>query len=246
VVNSNSSSDSRSWDIVRQLSGQDYDTLRRAGQMLSFKTGTKIGNQGDLDTPVYFVRTGVVKVGRTALPGSPEIIVDVSGAGDILGAEACLRGKQSHVSFTATKDVTALEVPRATFLRYLDTHPRATRHLMAAIAERARVRDATLAFAAHKVHDRLLAFLYRQAQRHGSEVDSNTVSIDIGFRLADIAAAIGGSVASVSVELEAFKAKGLIETGYKCMRVRKQVFRDHRKLLKAEPYFLQDGEEQPG
>jgi CRP-like cAMP-binding protein len=240
---SSTGSDRQSWDVLQQLSVQDYTALRRIGQMVAFKAGTKISNQGDLDTPVYFLRTGIVKVGRTALPGSTEAIVDVSGGGDVLGAEACLRGKQSHVSFTATKDVTALEVPRAAFLRFLDQHPRATVRLTAAVAERGRVRDATLAFAAHKVHDRLLAFLYRQAQRHGSEVDSTTVSIDIGFRLADIAAAIGGSVASVSMELDAFKSAGLIETGYKCMKVRKQVFRDHRKLLKAEPYFADEHED---
>jgi CRP/FNR family transcriptional regulator, cyclic AMP receptor protein len=235
------SGDRQTWDVLQQLSVQDYTALRRAGQMFTFKAGTKIANQGDLDTPVYFLLTGIVKVGRTALPGSTEMIVDVSGAGDILGAEACLRGKQSHVSFTATKDVTALEVSRAAFLRFIEQHPRAAVRLMAAVAERARVRDATLAFAAHKVHDRLLAFLYRQAQRHGIEVDSHTISIDIGFRLTDIAAAIGGSVASVSVELEAFKASKRIETGYKSMRVQKQVFRDHRRLLKAEPYVADEG-----
>lgn len=229
--------DAQTWDVVQQLPVQDYTALRRSGRMLTFKTGKNLGIQGDPDTPVFFLRTGIVKVGRTALPGSVEMIVDVSGAGDVLGAEACLRGKQSHVTFTATKDVTALEVSRVAFLRYLDQYPRAAVRLMAAIAERARVRDATLAFAAHKVHDRLLAFLYRQAQRHGTEIDAATVSIDIGFRLADIAASIGGSVASVSTELEAFKAEGLIETGYKCMKVKKQVFSDHRKLLKAEPYF---------
>ncbi|WP_439378373.1 Crp/Fnr family transcriptional regulator [Amycolatopsis lexingtonensis] len=237
------SGDRQTWDVLQQFSVQDYSALRRAGQMLSFKAGTMIGNQGDLDTPVYFLQTGIVKVGRTALPGSAEVIVDVSGAGDVLGAEACLRGKQSHVSFKATKDVTALEVPRAAFLRFLEHHPRAAVRLMAAVAERARVRDATLAFAAHKVHDRLLAFLYRQAQRHGTEVDASTISLDIGFRLADIAAAIGGSIASVSTELDKLKTAGLVETRYKGMRVKKEVFRDHRKLLKAEPYFA---DEQPG
>ncbi|WP_328442418.1 Crp/Fnr family transcriptional regulator [Amycolatopsis sp. NBC_00438] len=237
---SSHSSDAQSWDVIQQLPVQDYKTLRRAGRMIECRGGTKICNQGELDAPVYFLRTGIVKVSRTALPGSPEMIVDVSGAGDILGAEACLRNKQSHVSLTATKDVTALEVPRVAFLQFLERHPKAALLLMAAIAERGRVRDATLAFAAHKVHDRLLAFLYRQAQRHGTEDDSHAVTIDIGFRLVDVAAAIGGSVASVSTELERFKADGLIETGYKSMKVPKQVFRDHRKLLKAEPYFIDD------
>ncbi|MDT7803636.1 MAG: hypothetical protein QOI78_7069, partial [Actinomycetota bacterium] len=87
-----------------------------------------------------------------------------------------------------------------------------------------------------------LAFLYRQAQRHGTEDDSHTVTIDIGFRLVDVAAAIGGSVASVSTELERFK-DGRIERGYRSLKVHKQVFRDHRKLLKAEPYFVDDADE---
>jgi CRP/FNR family cyclic AMP-dependent transcriptional regulator len=231
------------WDVIQQLPVQDYKALRGAGRMIECKSGTKICNQGDLAAPVYFLRSGIVKVGRTALPGSHEMIVDVNGTGDILGAEACLRTKQSHVSLTATKDVTALEVPRVAFLRFLERHPKAALLLMAAIAERGRVRDATLAFAAHKVHDRLLAFLYRQAQRHGTEDDSHTVTIDIGFRLVDVAAAIGSSVASVSTELEAFKADGRIEMGYRSMKVRKQVFRDHRKLLKAEPYFVDEDDE---
>lgn len=196
--------------------------LAEAGKQVDFLAGSNLVNQGDPAPPVFVLHSGFVKVLRTAQGDSLPVIVDLCGAGELVGIEDCLGERSSHIALVATKPGRALEIPQQVFRRFLDEHQHSMALVGRILADRARLRDIALAFASTKVRSRLTAFLARQQVIHGIP-GKNGVIIDIGLNHADIASAIGASAAAVSAEMVILKNEGYISTGYKTIHVKKQL-----------------------
>lgn len=196
--------------------------LAALGREVSFAAGENLVTEGSPAPPVFIVHSGFVKVLRAAQSDSVPMIVDLCGAGDVIGVEDCLTERRSHAALVAAKSLVVLEIPQRAFRAYLADHPRAMATVAQILASRVRLRDMTLSFAAHKVGSRLTAFLARQQAIHGHR-HKDSIVIDIGLNHADIAAAIGASAASVSSELVKLKNDGYIEIGYKTIHVKKQL-----------------------
>lgn len=196
--------------------------LTEAGKQVEFQAGSNLVNQGDPAPPLFVLHSGFVKVTRTAQGDSLPVIVDVCGAGELVGLEDCFAERSSHVALVATKAVRALEIPQQVFRRFLDDHKHAMALACRLLADRVRLHDIALAFASTKVRSRLTAFLARQQVVHGIPGE-NGVTIDIGLNHADIASAIGASAAAVSAEMVILKNEGYISTGYKTIHVKKQL-----------------------
>ncbi|WP_051174144.1 Crp/Fnr family transcriptional regulator [Amycolatopsis orientalis] len=203
------------------------------GRHVDYAAGANLANQAEPAPPVLILQSGYVKAQRTAQGDTPPMIVDLFGAGDVLGLEDCLIGWSSHLAHVATKPVRVLEIPQKTFRRFLQDNKQAMGAAAEALALRLRRRDIALGFAPAKIRSRLTAFLVRLQVVYGIPRE-DCVVIDVGLNHADIASAIGASPASVNTEMVKLKNEGYLTTGYKTIHVKKQLREDGPPLFPAK------------
>ncbi|KZB86442.1 Crp/Fnr family transcriptional regulator [Amycolatopsis regifaucium] len=218
--------------FLEALTERQRRRLTDLARHVDYSAGSTLANQADPVPPVLILQTGFVKALRTAQGDTPPMIVDLFGAGDVLGLEDCLIGGSSHLAYVATKPVRVLEVPQKAFRRFLHDNKHAMSAAVEALAFRLRRRAAALGFAPAKVRSRLTAFLTRLQVVYGIPGEGGVV-IDVGLNHADIASAIGASAASVNSEMAKLKNEGYLTTGYKTIHVKKQLREDGPPLFPA-------------
>jgi CRP-like cAMP-binding protein len=211
--------------FLETLTERQRRQLVDLGKHVDHPAGANLVNQADPAPPVFVLLSGYVKVLRTAQGDSLPRIVDLLGAGDVLGIEDCLAGRTSHLAYVATKAVRAFEIPQKPFRGFLDEHKQAMGVVAENLATRVRLRDIELGFTTAKVHGRLTALLARLQAVYGVRGKDGVV-IDIGLNHSDIASAIGASPASVNSEIVKLKNDGYITIGYRTIHVKKQLRED--------------------
>lgn len=198
-----------------------HDELWNVGRPRAHRAGEWIASQFAQPDSVAVVLSGYVKTVREARAGSRPMMVALSGPGDLLGAEAHWTGKARHVGHLSSKDGDLLVVGREGFKAFLEI-PAAHQALTDLFARRAVLRDASLAFATHKVNIRLLAFLARMEALYGLRTDRG-VLLDLGLNCVDVSSAIGASVPAVTKALKELKDDGVLTVHPKKVLIRKNL-----------------------
>ncbi|EMD24970.1 Crp/Fnr family transcriptional regulator [Amycolatopsis azurea] len=212
-------------DFLAAVTERQRQRLLDLGKHVDHAAGTTLLNQGDPAPPVLILRSGFVKALRAAQEGTSPMIVDLLGAGDVLGVEDCLARRPSHLAYVATKPVRVLEIPQNAFHGFLDDDKQAMALIAADLGHRVRLRNVALGFATAKVRSRLTAYLARLQALYGVQGESGVV-IDVGLNHADLASAIGASAAAVNAEMAKLKNEGFLATGYKTIHVKKPLRED--------------------
>ncbi|MEV7549732.1 Crp/Fnr family transcriptional regulator [Amycolatopsis sp. NPDC089917] len=219
-------------DFLAAVTERQRQRLLDLGRHVDHAAGTTLLNQGDPAPPVLILRAGFVKALRAAPGGTSPMIVDLLGAGDLLGVEDCLVRRPSHLSYVATKPVRVLEIPQHAFHGFLDEDKQAMALITVDLGFRLRLRNSALGFATTKVRSRLTAYLARLQTLYGVPGEGGVV-IDVGLNHADLASAIGASAASVNAEMAKLKNEGFLTTGYKTIHVKKRLLEDGAPLSPA-------------
>ncbi len=115
--------------VFKRLAPQDLQTIAQAATIKRYERGQVIFEQ---DTPAdafYTIASGRVKIFKM-LPTGKDMILEVFGPGDPLGAIAAYDGRPFPASATALEDTACVVIPRPVFFRLLEAHPSLVRGLM--------------------------------------------------------------------------------------------------------------------
>jgi len=115
--------------VFRKLSPQDLRTIAQAAALRRYEKGQLIFEQEAPADAFYTIASGRVKIFKM-LPTGKDLILEVFGAGDPLGAVAAYDGRPFPASAMAIEDTTCLVIPRPVFFRLLEEHPSLVRGLM--------------------------------------------------------------------------------------------------------------------
>jgi CRP-like cAMP-binding protein len=115
--------------IFRRLAPDDRQTVAKVASVRQYAKGDTIFDQGAPSDEFYTIAAGRVKIVKM-LPTGKDLILEVFGAGDPLGAVAAYDGRPFPASAVALEDTTCVIVPRAVFFRLLEEHPSLVRGLM--------------------------------------------------------------------------------------------------------------------
>jgi CRP-like cAMP-binding protein len=115
--------------VFRRLSPDDRRTVAQATSIRRFDKGEMIFEQDAPSDAFYTIASGRVKIFKM-LPSGKDLILEVFGAGDPLGAVAAYDGRPFPASAQALEDTTCLFIPRADFFRLLEDHASLVRGLM--------------------------------------------------------------------------------------------------------------------
>lgn len=121
--------------LYRRLSAEDAERLSAVAAVRTFRKGEILFSEGDPADLFYTVASGRVKVYKAA-PSGKEIILEIFGPGDPLGALAVYEGRPFPASAQALEDTTCLLVRRQDFYGLLERHPSLVRGLLAALTRR--------------------------------------------------------------------------------------------------------------
>jgi CRP/FNR family transcriptional regulator len=115
--------------VFKRLKPEDRQTIARAATIRHYARGETIFEQGTPSDAFYTIASGRVKIFKM-MPTGKDIILEVFGTGDPLGAVAVYDGRPFPASAAALEDTTCLLIPRATFFGLLEQHPSLVRGLL--------------------------------------------------------------------------------------------------------------------
>lgn len=125
----------RASSIFRKVGPDDRQRLSTVARVAVYARGDAIFSEGDPSDAFYTITGGRVKVFKM-LPSGKEVILEIFGAGDPLGAIAAYEGRPFPATAMAMEDTTCLILPRGAFFALLEQHPSLVRGLLYGMTQR--------------------------------------------------------------------------------------------------------------
>jgi CRP-like cAMP-binding protein len=125
----------RSSTLYRALSAQDQSRLAAVSVARSYAKGETIFSEGDPPDFLVTIVSGRVKVVKT-LPSGKEIILEIFGPGDPVGAVVAYEGRPYPASAVAIEPAACILVRRREFFALLEDHPTFVRGFLTGMAGR--------------------------------------------------------------------------------------------------------------
>jgi CRP/FNR family transcriptional regulator len=125
----------RTTPVFQKLAPEDRQRVASVTTIRQYDRGETIFEQGAPSDAFYTIASGRVKIVRM-MPSGKDIILEVFGRGDPLGALATYESRPFPASAVALEDTTCLVIPRPVFFRLLEEHPSLVRGLLAGLTVR--------------------------------------------------------------------------------------------------------------
>jgi CRP-like cAMP-binding protein len=115
--------------VFKKLAPADRRTVAKAATLKRYEKGQVIFEEDSPSDAFYTIVSGRVKIFKM-LPTGKDVILEVFGKGDPLGAIAVYDGRPFPASAVALEDTVCIVIPRPIFFRLLEEHPSLVRGLM--------------------------------------------------------------------------------------------------------------------
>jgi CRP/FNR family transcriptional regulator len=119
----------------RRLSAEDRQRVAGVARLATYVKGDTIFAEAEPSDHFYSVASGRVKVVKM-LPSGKEVILEVFGAGEPLGAVAVYEGRPFPASAIAMEDTTCILIARGSFFALLEQHPTLVRGILTGLTLR--------------------------------------------------------------------------------------------------------------
>jgi CRP/FNR family transcriptional regulator len=121
--------------VFRRLEDDDRRRIAEVTLVRHFERGEALFSEGDAPEAFCVVTSGRVKVFKMT-PAGKDIILEVFGPGDPLGAVAVYEGRPYPASASAMEPTSCVLIPRQAFFALLERHPSLVRGLLAGLTMR--------------------------------------------------------------------------------------------------------------
>jgi CRP/FNR family transcriptional regulator len=125
----------RSVVLFRGLSDEDRGRLVAVSVVKTYDRGETLFAEGDASDFLYTILAGRVKVVKM-LPSGKEVILEIFGPGDPVGAVVAYEGRPYPATAAAQEPTKCLLVRRAPFFALLETHPSLVRGYLLGLTQR--------------------------------------------------------------------------------------------------------------
>jgi len=125
----------RSSTLYRNLSAEDQKRLAAVSLARTYEKGDTIFAEGDAPSFLVTIASGRVKVVKT-IPSGKEIILEIFGPGDPVGAVVAYEGRPYPASAVAIERSECILVRRNEFFAFFEGHPSFVRGFLTGMAQR--------------------------------------------------------------------------------------------------------------
>lgn len=166
---------------------------------------------GDVSDQVYMLKEGRVKISKLSEDGR-EITLVILEPGEIFGESALIDDDETRSTVAeAIEKAYICVISRKDFEEFIHNKPELALSITKLMGFRRREIENMLEDLVFRgVHERLAILLLRLSERHGKDIDGNTL-IDISLTHYDYANLIGSTRETTTACLNDFKREGLID-----------------------------------
>lgn len=153
--------------MFRRLGPEDRGQIAAVSSLVDFDRGQEIFAEGDPARWLYVALDGHVKIAKLT-PAGREVILEIFGPGDPIGAVAVYEGKTFPASARALEPVRCLRTPRDAFFRLLAERPTLLAGLLGGLTLRLmELTDRLVELSGARVEERMARLLLKQAAELG-------------------------------------------------------------------------------
>jgi CRP/FNR family transcriptional regulator len=197
--------------LFRGLSPADRAELAAVSSLRSFDRGEALFAEGDPSEALFVVVEGLVKVVK-ATPSGKELILEIFGTGDPVGAVALFAGQPFPASAIALEPARCIVTPRSAFFERLENRPSLVRGLLAGFTHRLMELTARLSdLAGAKVEERLARFLLRKAEEVGRR-EHGGLFVPLALSRQELADLTGTTIESAIRVMSRWGKNGVVTT----------------------------------
>ena len=120
--------------LLAALRREDREAVAPLCRMRGYEKGETIFREGDPADRIHFVHIGRVKIVKSA--GSRDVIVEILGPGEPVGAVAVFERRPFPASAVTLESSGILSIPEREFFALLENRPEMMRHLLAGLTYR--------------------------------------------------------------------------------------------------------------
>lgn len=175
--------------VWRRLSEEDRHRLAAISTVASYARGRRLFAEGDASEAFITIASGRVKIVKST-PAGKDVILEVFGPGDPLGAVAAYEGRPYPASAVALAPTTCVLIPRREFFALLQEHPTLVRGLLLGLTVRlVELTNRMVELSGGKLEPRFARMFLKMAEESG-EPSSEGVVIPVALsrqELADLA-----------------------------------------------------------
>jgi CRP-like cAMP-binding protein len=125
----------RSTALFRRVGAEDRARVAAVSRLVTFSRGDAIFGEGDPSEDLLLIGRGRVKVFKMT-PAGKDVILEIFGPGDPLGAVAVYEGRPYPASAVALEETDCVAVPRDAFFSLLEQYPSLLRALLVGLTQR--------------------------------------------------------------------------------------------------------------
>jgi len=125
----------RQTTLFRRLTPEDRARIASVSHVKEYARGDHVFSEGDPSDFFVTIVSGRVKIFKST-PAGKEIIIEIFGTGDPLGAVAVYEGAPFPASATALEPTTCLLIPRPQFFALLEENPSLVRGVLMGLTHR--------------------------------------------------------------------------------------------------------------
>ena len=190
------------------LTPGDLQALSGAGEYVEKYPGTHLFREGTAANAAYVIQRGQVELSRMRKEGRR--VVGRVGEGAVIGDIAMFQNQPYISSAKAVGPVVAFRLDRNKLLPVLLEHPMiAMRWLVAGLTQLEQMQRRVLRLMHRTVREQVAEMLVDEADRYG----------EVHLSQKSLATLLGASRQSVNEALSSLRGQGLVETGYRVVRV---------------------------
>lgn len=197
---------------MESLEESDRSALLALGHRREWRRGQALFFAGDRTDSAIVITAGLLKVHKMTAAGA-EVVLGLSGPGDLLGEISAIRDAVRSASATALEPLQGVVISVPDLRAFLSQHPSATLALLALTVRRLYSADERrLEFATAEALARVASRLVELAERFGEARSDGVVEVALPINQEELASWSAASRESAARSLRTLRELGLIET----------------------------------
>ena len=201
----------KSCALFSRLSTEDRRKVAGVSIVTDYAKGERIFSEGDPSDTLFTILSGRVKIVR-AIPGGKELIVEILGPGDPLGAVAAYEARPYPASAIVMEDAVCVASRRSEFMTLLDTCPSLVRGMLGGFSMRIIELGKRLGeITGSKVEARFAQLFLKLTDRLGRSHDEG-VFVPLALSRQDLADLAGTTVETTIRLMSRWGKEGVIST----------------------------------
>jgi CRP-like cAMP-binding protein len=204
--------------FLQSLLEPERVALLRTGRTQRWQPAEMLVRRGARADSAIVILAGLAKI-HTGVGGA-EVLLGLSGPGDLLGEVTAVRESVRSATATALEPVEGVVIPVASLHGFLADHPRATLALLDLALTRLYVADARrMEFATSESLARVAGRLVELAERFGVQRSDSALEVALPITQEELASWSASSRESTARALRTLRGLGLIETNRRRLTV---------------------------